>query len=260
MSAPSSVRIGAGEFYTADCFDVFPHIADGSVDLVLTDLPYGTTQNAWDSVLPLDRLWQEYWRILKPRGAVVLTAASPFDKILATSCLKDLRYESVWRKSRPTGHLLAQHQSLRCHEHVLVFYRARPTYNAQGVVLKANPKRRSASTASSNYRHQERDSVWTHEQFPKSVLDIPSGPRTFHPTSKPVQLFEYLINTYTNVGDLILDNTAGAGTTAVAAEQAWRRWICIERDPGYAAKAIERIRETVRELNIGDPFREMFCG
>jgi site-specific DNA-methyltransferase (adenine-specific) len=246
------MRIGRGEFSHGDCFDVMAKLPSGSVDRVLCDLPYGTTQNKWDSVLPLERLWAEYWRVCKPNAAVVLTATQPFSSALVMSCADHFRYEWVWHKSRVTGVLNAKRQPLRQHEIVLVFCRQSPPYNAQGVVQvsrKTSTGAKRGGGSSENYgavsdtadgKYEQTESGW-----PRSVLPIPSLGKTVHPTQKPVALFEYLIRTYTNEGDLVLDNTAGSGTTAIAAENAKRRWVCIERDDKYFAAATERVQKHV---------------
>lgn len=235
------MKILNGDFLLGDCFEHMKSIPDGSVDMILCDLPYGTTQNKWDSVLPLDRLWVEYWRIAKPNAAVVLTAQPPFDKLLGASCMSHVQYEWIWRKTRATGHLNAKKQPMRAHENVLVFYRKTPTYNPQGLVRKAVPTVRKGGDNGTNYGKSDKDALQEFENYPNSILEIGSEGKGFHPTQKPVALFEYLIRTYTNEGDLVLDNTAGSGTTAVAAENAGRRWICIERDPEYYAKAVDRV-------------------
>lgn len=238
-----------GRFYWADCFDAMKEIPDGVVDMILCDLPYGTTQNKWDSVLPFERLWKEYWRVAKPNAAVVLTATQPFSSALVTSQIDRFKYEWIWRKSRVTGVLNAKKQPLRQHEVVLVFYREQPTYTPQGLenCHKRTGTGNVAGKASSNYgaiaQTEDNRYLQTQTGYPRSVLDIASvGGSTVHPTQKPVALFEYLIKTYTNENELVLDNTAGSGTTAIAAINTNRKWICIEKDETYANKAIERIR------------------
>ena len=247
----ASMKIGKGEFHLGDCFDVMRTLPDGCVDMVLCDLPYGTTQNKWDSVLPLDDLWREYWRLC--RGAVVLTAAQPFTSALVMSQIGRFKYDWVWRKSKITGVLNAKRQPLRCHEAVLVFAESSPPYNAQGVAATSRRTGTGVSKrgSSDNYGAITQTEDGTYEQtqtnYPRSVLEIASEGKTIHPTQKPVALFEYLIRTYTDEGMTVLDNTAGSGTTAIAAENSGRRWICIERDPDYYAKAVERIRRHVEE-------------
>ena len=237
------MRLGIGEFWNGDCLELMADIPSGSVDMVLCDLPYGTTQNKWDSVLPLDRLWAEYWRVCKPNAAVVLTAAQPFDKALGASMLDRYQYEWIWEKARPVGHLNAKKRPMGAHENVLVFYRRQPTYNPQGLVAERKINRRSHSSSNYGSAGTENLSEWTN--YPRSVIRFPHDVGSFHPTQKPVALFEYLIRTYANPGDLVLDNTAGSGTTAIAAENASCRWLCIERDPDYYAMAVARIWDHV---------------
>ncbi len=240
------MRIGNGDFRLGDCFDRMAELPDASVDMVLCDLPYGTTQNKWDSVLPLDRLWTEYWRLCKPSAAVVLTAAQPFTSILGASAVEALRYSWVWEKGNATGHLNAKRQPMRLHEDVLVFCRTSPQYFPQGVEDCDKVTRRGHN--GTNFGKSGSENHQTQTNYPRSIIRIPTDAKGFHPTQKPVALFEYLIRTYTNPGDLVLDNTAGSGTTAIAAENAGRRWVCIERDPSYATKAMARINAHV----IGD--------
>jgi DNA modification methylase len=233
-----------------DCLERMKEIPSGSVDMVLCDLPYGTTQNKWDSVIPLEPLWKEYWRICK--GAVVLTASQPFTSILILSALDFFKYEWVWRKSRPTGQLNAKHQPLRDKEDIPVFYQSAPTYNPQ--MWKGSPNHVSGKpkqkSASSNWGQQYViTEEKTDQKYPRCVLDFDSMNPVgqIHPTQKPVALMEYLIRTYTNVGDTVLDNTMGSGTTGVACANTGRDFIGIERDPEYFAIAEKRIREA--ELN-----------
>ena len=245
-------QIGSGRFYTGDCFDVMRDLPDGSVDMILCDLPYGTTQNKWDSVLPLDALWREYWRVC--RGAVVLTAAQPFTSALVMSQIDRFRYDWTWRKPKGTGHLNAKKMPMRDKEDILVFCAAPPPYNPQfgaGDAYKNKAGKSKESGLTGSYgdfgTHREGSDG---RRYPKQVVEFGVVERgTIHPTQKPVALFEYLIRTYTDEGMTILDNTAGSGTTAIAAENAKRRWICIERDPDYATKAIARIRD-----HVGQPY------
>lgn len=225
-----------------DCLEILPTLEAGSVDMVLCDLPYGTTQNKLDSVIPLDRLWAEYWRVVKPNGAVVLTAQTPFDKVLGVSCLKHLKYEWIWQKELGTGHLNAKKQPMKFHENVLVFYRQQCTYNPQFEAGKAYSQK--SGRGSSNYGSQE--TVVTENsgfRYPKSVQLFARDRDGLHPTQKPVALMEYLIRTYTNEGETVLDNTMGSGTTGVAARNTGRNFIGIERDPAYFAIAEQRIRD-----------------
>jgi site-specific DNA-methyltransferase (adenine-specific) len=200
-----------------DCLAEMAKLAPGSVDMVLCDLPYGTTRNAWDTVIPLPELWAEYERIAKPSAAIVLFAQSPFDKMLGASNLKALRYEWIWRKNVPTGFLNANRSPLKDHENVLVFYRKSPVYNAQKKAAQ-RPYTVNARQGAGNYgRFGVRPNVGDviTDRHPRTVLDFKSD-RGLHPTQKPVALCEYLIRTYTNEGDTVLDNTMGSGTTGVA--------------------------------------------
>lgn len=241
------VEIGNGYFHVGDCFDVMATLPDASVDMVLCDLPYGTTQNKWDSVLPLAALWKEYWRIAKPNAAIVLTAQAPFDKILGSSCIRHMKYEWIWQKTEATGHLNAKKQPMKAHENVLVFYRQQCVYNPQittGHVRKVATV--GGDSKSTNYGKAEKRAPYdSTDRYPRSVQTFAKDMKNakIHPTQKPVVLFEYLIRTYTDEGMTVLDNTAGSGTTAIAAERSNRRWICIERDEAYAAAAQRRIRE-----------------
>lgn len=236
-----------GRWYWADCFDALRDVPDGSVDMVLCDLPYGTTQNKWDSVLPLEPLWAEYWRVAKPNAAIVLTARSPFDKILGVSQIRNLRYEWIWEKTAATGFLNAKKAPLKAHENILVFARAACPYFPQMVPRDKPRVRKNAGFAShgANYakKNAVREPYESTETFPRSVVVFPKdsrGPGN-HPTQKPVALFEYLIKTYTNPGETVLDNTAGSGTTAVAAHNTGRRWVCMERELEYTIGALDRI-------------------
>lgn len=229
-----------GRFYNEDCFDAMREIPDGVIDMILCDLPYGTTQNKWDSVLPLDKLWAEYWRICKSNAAIVLTAQPPFDKSLGVSQIDFLKYEWIWEKTAASGHLNAKKQPMKAHENVLVFYKEQCLYNPQFEEGKAYTQK--SGRASSNYGDQvqvvtENDG----KRYPKSVQRFARDKDRIHPTQKPVKLWEYLIKTYTNEGELVLDNTAGSGTTAIAAINTNRKWVCIEKDETYYGKAIERI-------------------
>jgi DNA methylase len=244
------MRVGFdnGTFYQGDCFEVMRSLPDRSVDMVLCDLPYGTTQNKWDSVLPLEPLWAEYWRLCK--GAVVLTAAQPFTSLLVMSQLDKFKYDWVWRKPKGTGHLNAKKMPMRDKEDILVFAQGAAPYNPQfgtGEPYKNKAGKVKATGLTDNY-----GDFGTHREgsgggrYPKQVVDFGVVERgTLHPTQKPVALFEYLIKTYTNPGDTVLDNTAGSGTTAIAAENCGRKWVCIERDETYTAKAVDRIKSHV---------------
>lgn len=225
-----------------DCLELMKEIPSGSIDMIMCDLPYGTTQNKWDSVLPLDRLWVEYCRVCN--GAIVLTAQAPFDKILGASNLKMLKYEWIWEKEMGTGHLNAKKAPLKSHENVLVFYDRQPTYNPQ--FDEGKPYKMVSGKGSSNYGEQK-ETITDNDgrRYPKTVIRIPRDRTKFHPTQKPVALMEYLIRTYTNEGEIVLDNTMGSGTTGVACVNTNRRFIGIERDPEYFKIAEQRIYDAM---------------
>lgn len=240
------MKIGNGEFWLGDCLELLSAVPDGSVDMVLCDLPYGTTQNKWDSVLPFDRLWEHYWRVCKPNAAVVLTAAQPFTSALVMSQVQHFKYDWCWRKPKGTGHLNAKKMPMRDKEDVLVFAKSQPIYNPQWG--KGEPYGNKAGKVienglSDNYGHFGNHREGSDgKRYPKQVIDFPVVERgSVHPTQKPLELWEYLIKTYTDEGMLVLDNCAGSGTTAVAAERTGRRWLCIEQLAEYYYPAVGRV-------------------
>lgn len=225
-----------------DCLEVMKSLPDGCVDMVLCDLPYGTTRNKWDSVLDLASLWSQYSRVCKPNAALVFTAQTPFDKSLASSNINLLKYEWIWKKNIATGHMNANKMPMKEHENILVFYSEPPIYNPQMVEGKPyKMKRQPKNDAGTNYGVMVRtDTVNEGLRYPKSVLEF-DREVGLHPTQKPVPLFEYLIKTYTNEGDLVLDNCIGSGTTGVAALNTGRHFIGIELSQEYCAIAQQRI-------------------
>lgn len=214
------------------------------VDMVLADLPYGTTKNRWDSVIPLNELWAAYKHILKPDGCVVLTAAQPFTSMLVVSNLTWFKYEWIWSKTIGSGQLNAKKQPLRTHEAVLVFAPKKAPYFPQmeeGTPYRAI--RKGTSWEGRGYNSQsDHTTVNSGTRYPKSVLHVPN-PRIKggHPTQKPLALFEYLVKTYTEPGQLVLDNVIGSGTTAEAAKNTERFWVGMELDAQYAASARARV-------------------
>lgn len=225
-----------------DCLERMKEIPDGSVDMILTDPPYGTTACKWDSVIPLELMWEQLKRIIKPNGAIVMTAAQPFTSILVCSNLSMFAYEWVWVKSKITGVLNAKKMPVRKHESVLVFCdrKCTGTYNAQGLVRKGTVTKQGGN--SDNYGNRSSDDyVQEFTNWPRDVLEIKSEGNTVHPTQKPVALMEYLIKTYTNEGETVLDFTAGSGTTGVACVNLNRKFIGIEMEDNYFEVAKERI-------------------
>lgn len=228
-----------------DCLELMKQIPDASVDMILCDLPYGTTQNKWDCPVDLLRLWPEYWRVSKPGTAIVLTAQTPFDKVLGCSQIGNLKYEWIWEKSHPTGHLNAKKCPMKAHENILVFYKRQPLYNpikTQGHSRKTATKRRDNTETYGKQIFDELPYDST-ERYPRSVLQFPSDKQKsrLHPTQKPVALMEYLIRTYTNEGMTVLDNCMGSGTTGVACASTGRNFIGIEMEEKYFQVAKHRI-------------------
>lgn len=246
-----------------DCLELMREIPDGSVDMVLCDLPYGTTACSWDAVVPFEPLWAEYWRICKTNAAIVLTAAQPFTSALVLSQIKAFKYQWVWRKNTPGGFAQAKNMPLKQHEDILVFSTGAAThasqsarrmpYNPQGLVyaprVAANKPRHKEESAFGNRPSHKPEYVQEFTNYPNSVLDFPVE-RGAHPTQKPVALFEYLVRTYTNEGDVVLDNTMGSGTTGVACARSGRKFIGIERDETYFNAAADRIEEEFAQCAV----------
>ena len=223
-----------------DTLEKMQEIPDGSVDMVLCDLPYGTTACKWDTVIPFEPLWAAYRRVCKKNAAIVLTASQPFTSALVMSNVREFKYDWTWRKTKVTGVLNAKHQPLRCKEDIVVFCEGVSTYNAQGLLPKGTMTKQGGNSDNYGERNAtEYFQEWTN--WPRQVIDFPSEGKTQHPTQKPVALMEYLIRTYTNPGELVLDNTMGSGTTGVACVNTGRRFIGIERDEKYFQIARERI-------------------
>ena len=240
--------IELNKIYNEDCLEGMKRIPDKSIDMILADLPYGTTQNKWDSIIPLEPLWEQYERVIKENGAIVLTAQPPFDKLLGVSNLKLLKYEWIWNKVSPTGHLNAKKMPMKKTENILVFYKKLPTYNPQGLRYKPRVKKRSSnSVGSANYGKHKDENLSEYQGYPTNLLEFvrESG---LHPTQKPVALFEYLINTYTREGETILDNCMGSGTTAIAAINTKRNFIGFELDETYYNIANERIEKSLERV------------
>lgn len=224
-----------------DCLQLMDLIPDGSVDMVMCDLPYGTTQNKWDSVIPLSPLWRGYRRVCKPSAAIVLTASQPFTSVVVSSNLAEFKYDWVWQKEAGTGLLNAKKQPLRDHESLLVFYGSQCTYNPQ--FTKGRPYVCKKGGETSNY-NLSGTVVTVNEgtRCPKTVQFFQRDKDKVHPTQKPVALMEYLVRTYTNPDETVLDNTMGSGTTGVACARTGRNFIGIEQDPDYFRIASQRIQ------------------
>jgi site-specific DNA-methyltransferase (adenine-specific) len=227
------------ELYNGDCLEIMKEIPDGSVDMVLTDPPYGTTACKWDSIIPLEPMWEQLKRVIKPNGVIVMTASQPFTSILGASNIKDLRYSWVWEKTAATGHLNAKRMPMKNAEDVLVFYAKQPTYNPQD--LKPLNKMVRRGNNGDCYGKSGSENFQEFTNYPRTIQKFSSEGKTVHPTQKPVALMEYLIKTYTNEGETVLDFAAGSGTTGVAAKNLNRNFIGIELDPEYFEIAKNRI-------------------
>jgi len=243
--------------YHGDSFEAMALLEDESVDMILADLPYGTTACAWDSILPLDKLWAEYKRIIKPNGAIVLTAAQPFTWKLCASNPEMFKYELIWEKPNGTNPMLVKKQLFCAHENILVFYKKQPTYNPQktyghstysgfhdanksiGEVYGGKSKKNAPIS-----KHKKNTDG---SRYPKSVQKF-SQDRSGHPTKKPVDMFRWLIRSYSNEGDVVLDNTMGEGTTAVAALMENRKVIGIEMNQEYVARALRDSVEVIENV------------
>jgi len=236
--------------FNADMFEVFPTLEDSSIDLLLTDFPYGTLnkRNTWDNVIDYEAFWKEALRICKPNAAIISTAAQPFTSVLISSNYKNFKYTLVWEKSKATGYLNSKKQPLRAHEDIVVFYRKQPTYNPQMIQGKPYDKGKAvrdteAYGVQTKSVHVKND---TGLRYPRSVLYFTTAESEgkHHPTQKPVDLFRWLIRTYSNEGDVILDPCMGGGTTGIAASVENRKFVGIEREEKYYLVAKERIENT----------------
>ena len=247
------IQIGQSALIHGECLDVMASLSPASIDLVLCDLPYGTTACAWDAVIPLSSLWVNYRRITKPNAAIVLTASQPFTSILVTSNITEFKCEWIWKKNAGSNFAVTKTQPMKEHESVLVFSQGRPTYNAQmqeraptGKAMIRSGVRSKASIGNDVYGGANKgydNSKQNIELRVPSSVQLFNRERGLHPTQKPVALMEYLIRTYSKPGDVVLDNTMGSGTTGVACINTGRRFIGIERDESYFNVACARIAE-----------------
>ena len=241
-----------------NCLEVMKDIPDKSIDMILCDLPYGTTACKWDTIIPFEPLWEQYKRIIKNNGAIVLTASQPFTSALVMSNVKMFKYEWIWDKKLAGNGILAKIQPLKIHENILVFSKGKCRYNptmSKGVLRKKLTNSLKISEINNGDGIKKCSETFNDDYYPKSILDFSAaGIRTgrLHPTQKPVALFEYLINTYTNEGDIVLDNCAGSFTTAIASMNLKRNWICIEQDEAYCEIGRKRIAENKERLSSLD--------
>lgn len=242
-------RVSGSVFVNADCFDVFPFIEDKSVDAIICDLPYGTTSQKWDIVLPFDKLWAEYERIIKPNGAIILFGKNPFTAKLICSNEKIFRYELIWEKSRAGNSMQFCKQPSAIHENILIFYKNQPTYNDLKFKVdeKYIDKRKSINDSfysSGHYRGVMKRKADDGLRHPQSILPFNSvWKKEMHPTEKPIELLEWLVKSYTNENDMVLDNTMGSGTTNLACLKLNRKSIGIEKEKKYYDVAVRRASE-----------------
>ena len=242
------------QLYNGDCLEIMKDIPNKSIDMILCDLPYGTTRNKWDTVIDLDLLWSQYERIIKDNGAIVLFAQVPFNIVLGYSNLKLLKYEWIWEKEQGTGHLNAKKMPLKSHENIMVFYKKLPTYNPQMVGNEVRTVKRSGNKSkTTNYGDfiEIKESTYI-GRYPKDIIKF-NKDKGYHPTQKPVALLEYLIKTYTNKGEIVLDNCMGSGSTGVACININRKFIGIELEEKYFEMAKKRIEEAQNnKINIDE--------
>jgi site-specific DNA-methyltransferase (adenine-specific) len=233
------------KLYEGDCLEHMNEIPDGSIDMILCDLPYGITQNRWDCYIPLDKLWEQYNRIIKPNGVIALTSNGVFTAMLIMSQPKIFKYKWVWEKSKSTNFLNAKKQPLRKHEDICIFYRKQPTYNPQ--MTKGDPYDKGVRKDQLCGNYGDFDPVHVAsegERYPTDVIYVKTAEcegEVIHPTQKPVELGRYLIRTYTNKGDIVLDNTFGSGSFLVAALLEGRNFIGIEKNENVALFKKENI-------------------
>lgn len=244
------------KLYFEDCLEGMKKIDTGSIDMILCDLPYGTTACNWDAIIPFEPLWKQYNRLIKSNGAIVLTASQPFTSRLVLSNLLMFKYEWIWIKNKASDFINANYRPMKKHENILVFSKGnaspgcknRMPYVPQGLIHKESKKIRSGSLGIGRDRDSQRgEYVSKGSNYPTSVLEFSGDIKTIHPTQKPVALFEYLITTYTDEGHLVLDNCMGSGTTAIACLNTKRHFIGFENDPKYYSQAIERINQRILE-------------
>lgn len=241
------------EIFFGDCIELLKKIPDNSIDMILCDLPYGTTQCKWDTVLPMEELWIEYNRVCKERAAMVFTSAQPFTSSLVMSNVKYFKYTWVWEKSKATGYLNAKKMPMRAHEDICVFYRKPPTYNPQ--MVQGTPYDKGKAHRPTDVYGAQKGKIHVKSEsglrYPRTVQyfkTAESEGKVFHSTQKPLALFEYLIKTYTNEGELVLDNCIGSGTTALACINTNRNYVGMEIDPDFYNIAQERTKQALLNL------------
>ena len=253
-------QLHSNTLVNADCLEAMKYIADKSIDMVLCDLPYGqlgTTACSWDIIIPFDKLWEQYNRIIKDNGAIVLFGNEPFSSYLRISNIKYYRYDWIWNKTRAANYVLARKMPLKYSEYIHIFYKKRPIYNAQMIlgckpyIKKAMERYNKDKCILKDTRRAGEISISKGERFPTNIIKFPNdNHKSIHPTQKPVALLEYLIKTYTNEGETVLDNCMGSGSTGVACVNLNRSFIGIEMDDKYFEIASKRINDHIKKINI----------
>ncbi len=263
--------IKLNNIYNKDCLEGMKDIPDQSVNLILCDLPYGTASKnksiKWDTIIPFEPLWEQYKRILKEDGNIVLTASQPFTSMLVASNYEWFRYEWIWMKSKKTQFLTAKLMPLKQHENILVFtkhpiapaVKVKSTYNPQGLILinekKTQKHKGSSSCISGRGNYEGKEFIKEFTNYPTSILSIANEGKTIHPTQKPLELFEYIVETYSNEGDLVLDNCIGSGTTAVVCINTKRKFIGYENEDNIFNLAKNRVNEHIISQNMQEHYQ-----
>lgn len=240
------------EIYLGDCLELMPkHVENKSIDMIFCDLPYGTTACKWDTIIPFDKLWSEYERVIKDNGAIVLFGNEPFSSSLRMSNIKNYKYDWIWDKNKPTGMLNAKRQPLRRFENIMVFYKKQCVYNPQKIKNPKGIEKRSlyaynrenegGETTGEIKKRGVSSEYEADKLLPVNIQVFKKPNKPLHPTQKPLALIEYMIKTYTNEGDLILDNTCGSGTTLLGAAKLNRNYIGIEKEEKYYEIACKRV-------------------
>ena len=256
------------KIYNIDCIQGMKQIDSESIDMIFCDLPYGKTKNKWDNVIPYEPMWKQFERIIKPNGAILLFGQDKFTARTMLSNEELHRYNIIWKKTTPTGFLNANRMPLRTHEDIMVFntdiempdredimvfYKSLPTYNPQMTYGVLNHKKGGGNhkfTQRCYGKMKDTPTIITNEKYPISVLDFNREKECYHPTQKPVNLISWLVRTYTNEGDVVLDNCSGSGTTAIACIKEKRHFVCFEKDENYWKKSVERVKNEQRQLTL----------
>lgn len=241
-----------GTLYHGDCLKIMPKFKQ-KFDMVLTDPPYGTTACKWDSIIPLEPMWKQLKKLIKPNGAIAMTASQPFTTTLISSNIKIFRYCWIWEKTLFTNFALVKKQPAKKHEDVCIFYYKQPTYNPQMETGKpyTDKKRSRTMGVLNNALPMKKEIINTGTRYPSSVQKFSNGNNnSLHPTQKPIALMEYLIKTYTNENETILDFTSGSGTTGIACERTNRKWIMIEKEEKHCEITVKRIKREVSQRKL----------